>query len=94
MNVHQQIVYAQPTTEQERAEVAGACAIGVNLRMPMVIDELSNEVDEAYGALPERLYLIDADGTIVWRSGPGPFGFDVDGWEKAIGAHVGAAATA
>ena len=91
MNLHHEIVYRQPTTAQERAEIAGACAIGMKLRMPMVIDELSNEVNAAYGALPERLYLIDAQGTIVWRTGPGPFGFDVDGWEAAIAEHVGVA---
>ena len=88
MNQRQGIVYAQPTSEDERAEVAEACVLGLDLEIPMVLDDLSNEVDEAYSALPERLYVIDAEGTIVWRSGPGPWGFDLDGFEAALRAQV------
>jgi len=84
MNVRDDIVFAQPTTDDERVEAASACMLGLNFRMPMVLDALSNEVDEAYSALPERLYVIDRDGTIAWRCGPGPFGFDVEGWQRAI----------
>lgn len=50
----------------------------------MVVDEMNNAVDKAYAALPERLYLIDTNGKIIFKSGPGPWGFDLDGWEKAI----------
>jgi type I thyroxine 5'-deiodinase len=88
MNQRQGVVYAQPTSEDERAEVAEACVLGLDLEMPMVLDDMSNEVDEAYSALPERLYVIDAEGTIVWRSGPGPWGFDLDGFEAALRAQV------
>ena len=88
MNQRQGVVYAQPTSEDERAEVAEACVLGLDLGMPMVLDDMSNEVDEAYSALPERLYVIDAEGTIVWRSGPGPWGFDLDGFEAALRAQV------
>ena len=88
MNQRQGVVYAQPSSEDERAEVAEACVLGLDLGMPMVLDDMSNEVDEAYSALPERLYVIDAEGTIVWRSGPGPWGFDLDGFEAALRAQV------
>ena len=88
MNTQEAIVYDQPKTESERANVAEACVLGLNFRMPMVLDKLSNEVDTAYSALPERLYLVDEVGRIAWRSGPGPFGFDVDGWQIAIEAHL------
>jgi hypothetical protein len=87
-NLRQGVVYAQPTSEDERAEVAEACVLGLDLKMPMVVDDMSNEVDEAYSALPERLYVIDAEGTIAWRSGPGPWGFDLDGFEAALRAQV------
>ena len=84
MNVRDAVEYAQPATEAERVDVASACVLGLNFRMPMVLDKLSNEVDAAYSALPERLYVIDEAGRIVWRSGPGPWGFDIDGWKQAI----------
>ncbi len=84
MNVTDEVVYHQPKTEEERAGVAKACALRLNFEMPMLLDRMTNEVDTAYSALPERLYLLDGDGTIRWRSDPGPWGFDVDGWGKAI----------
>ena len=65
MNTQQQIVYDQPATESERAEVAEACVLRLNFRMPMVLDAMSNEVDTAYSALPERLYLIDEQGPML-----------------------------
>ena len=91
MNVNEEILYAQPKTEEERVEVAGACMIAMQLEMPMLLDEIDNAVDTAYKALPERLYLIGADGRIAYRGGPGPFQFNPDEWEQAIASHLGAA---
>jgi hypothetical protein len=89
-NLAQQVLYAQPKTEDERAEVAGACAVDLALEMPLLLDEMSNEVDTAYCALPERLYLVDAEGRIAYRGGPGPFSFDPGEWERAIEGLLGA----
>ena len=66
--------------------MAEACALNLRLAMPMALDDMNNTVD---AALPERLHLINAEGTIVYRGGPGPWGFDVDAWEKAIREEVG-----
>lgn len=85
MNTSEQIVYNQPTTSDERAEIAQACVLRLNFEMPMALDHMSNEADIAYSALPERLFVIDREARIDWHSGMGPWGFDVDGWEKAIG---------
>jgi type I thyroxine 5'-deiodinase len=87
-NLKEGVLYAQPSTEDERAEVAAACQLGMRLQLPMALDRMSNEVERAYAALPERLYVIDPDGAIRWRSGPGPFGFDVAAWERAIEAEL------
>ena len=83
-NLRDEVLVSQAKSEDERAQAAEACVLRLNFRMPMLLDRLSNEVDRAYSALPERLYVIDPTGTIAWRSGPGPFGFDVDGWKRAI----------
>ena len=56
--------------------------------MPMLLDDMTNEVDEKYVALPERLYVIDAAGVITFRCEMGPFGFDPDSWEQAIRAVI------
>ncbi|NRA03135.1 MAG: hypothetical protein HRU00_11115 [Myxococcales bacterium] len=90
MNVDEGIVFKQPRTDGERAEVARACVLGLKLEMPMLLDEITNSVDEAYSALPERLFVLEAGGRIAWRSEQGPWGFDVDAFEKAIGAQLGA----
>jgi type I thyroxine 5'-deiodinase len=84
MNVTDDVVFKQPRTEAEREAVAEACVVGLDLGMPMVLDEMSNEVDAAYAALPERLYVVDPEGRIAYRSEPGPWGFNMDDWEKAI----------
>jgi hypothetical protein len=89
VNEREDVVYHQPTTMDERAHVADACALALDLRVPTLIDEISNEVDEAYSALPDRLYLVDAEGRIAYRSGQGPRGFLPDEFEQAISDHLG-----
>ena len=84
MNIDEKIVYDQPTTIEERAEVAEACLLHMQLEMPTLLDNMSNEVDVAYSALPERLFLLDAEGKINWHCGMGPWGFDPNGLEQAI----------
>ena len=88
MNIDQHIEFAQPKTADERAEVAADCMRSLDLAMPMLLDDMTNQVDTAYSALPERLYVIDPEGLISWRSGMGPFGFDVDGFERAVQEQV------
>lgn len=50
----------------------------------MVLDEMDDKVDAAYNALPERLYLLDREGWIIFRTYPGMWNFDVGAWERAI----------
>jgi hypothetical protein len=85
-NLEQEIVYRQPKTAEERVEIAAACMLELDLELPMLLDAMTNEVDTAYAALPERLYVVDAEGKIAYRGDPGPWGFDADGWEAAIRA--------
>jgi type I thyroxine 5'-deiodinase len=83
-NLKDQVFYHQPTTADERAEVASVCVLRLDLQMPTLLDTMSDEVDALYAAWPERLYLIDPAGVIAYRSDPGPWGFDVPAWEQAI----------
>ena len=52
--------------------------------MPTLVEEMDNAIDEAYGAAPERLYLIGKDGKVVYQGGAGPHFFDLDELEEAI----------
>ncbi len=86
INEQEGVVYQQPKSVEEREAVAEACAVGLKLSIPTLIDEMTNEVDRAYAALPDRLYLIDAEGRVAYRSEPGPWGFKPQELEAAITA--------
>ncbi len=69
---------------QERVEVGQACMLKMALEMPAVVDEMDDAVAAAYGAMPERLYLIGVDGRVAYKGGVGPMFFRPDEWFTAI----------
>ncbi len=87
-NIWEDIAIAQPDTADERAEVAATCALRLDLEMPMLLDDMDNQADLKYAALPERLFVIDPAGIVSYRSEMGPFGFTPDPWRDAIAAAV------
>ena len=86
MNVGEGIIFQQPQGDDDRAAIAQTCILNLSFEMPMLLDDASDQVDGKYMAMPERLFVVDADGIIAWRSEMGPWGFDVDAWAKAIEA--------
>lgn len=58
------------------------------LDMPAVVDEMDDSVSEAYGGMPERLFLIGRDGMVVYKGGVGPMFFRPVEWEQAIADHL------
>ncbi len=85
-NLDAGIVHDAPTTIGERAELAEVCVLELSFKMPMLLDNMANEVDGKYNALPERLYLIDAEGIVTFKTVAGPHGFDPEAWAGAIAA--------
>jgi hypothetical protein len=67
-----------PVTFEERLALARHCQESMGLGFPMLVDDLGDTVNTAYAAWPERLYLIDIDGTIIYRSEMGPEGYRPD----------------
>ena len=45
--------------------------------MPAVIDKFDNAVEIAYGGFPDRIYVVDSDGIVRYKTKQGPFGWDV-----------------
>ena len=88
-NLAEEVFYEQPKSIEEREEMAQVCVLRLNLKMPMLLDNMSNEVDRLYAALPDRLYLLDENGVVVFRTVVGSPGFDVDAWHVAIRRHAG-----
>jgi hypothetical protein len=69
------IAFAQPRSYLERAGVATKCGQSLSCSMPLLVDGLHDPVGHAYSGMPDRLYLIDRDGRVVYKGGRGPFGF-------------------
>ena len=88
-NVELGILFRQHQSFEERDEVAATCTLDLHIEVPVLVEEMDNNVDEAYGAAPERLYLIGADGKVAYHGGAGPHFFDLDEWEEALKACVG-----
>jgi hypothetical protein len=83
-NREQEIAVADPGSHEERREVAEACAVRLQIRMPVLLDGLDNETARQYGGWPDRLYLIGKDGQIAFQGGEGPFGFKPEELAQAI----------
>jgi hypothetical protein len=83
-NIRDKVVLASPKNEDERALVAGACVRKLGIKFPAVLDEFGNSTERAYTGWPDRLYLINRDGRIVYKSRPGPFGFEPDELAHAL----------
>lgn len=85
-NVTEGVLFRQHQSYEEREEVAQTCSLDLHISIPILVEEMDNNTDEAYGAAPERLYLIGADGRVAYQGGAGPHFFDLDEWEQAIEA--------
>ena len=83
-NLKDKVVFASPTTEDERAAVPGTCVRKLGIEIPAVLDEFCNSTEKAYTGWPDRIYLIDASGHIAYKSEPGPFGFKSAELKNAI----------
>lgn len=83
-NIKDNVVFASPKSEDERAYVAGACVRKLGIKFPAVLDEFANTTEQAYTGWPDRIYLIDRGGRVAYKSKPGPFGFKPDELSKAL----------
>jgi iodothyronine deiodinase-like protein len=83
-NIKDNVVFASPKDEDERAQVAGACVRKLGIKFPAVLDQFENTTEKAYTGWPDRIYLIDANGRVAYKSKPGPFGFKPEDLSKAL----------
>jgi len=83
-NVKDNVVFASPRNLDERGKVANSCVRKLGIKFPAVLDNFDNSTEQAYTGWPDRLYLIDQQGRVVYKSKPGPFGFHPDDLRAAI----------
>lgn len=74
-NVRANVVFASPRSFEERNDLAGSCVRKLGIEIPAIVDDFQNSTEKAYNGWPDRLYLIDREGRVVYKSKPGPFGF-------------------
>jgi alkylhydroperoxidase family enzyme/thiol-disulfide isomerase/thioredoxin len=78
------VALAQPRTYQERVSVAQTCGKRLGLGFPMLVDTIDDTVGARYSGMPSRLYLIDSEGKVAYKSGRGPFGFKTAELEQSL----------
>lgn len=80
-------------TMAERREVAAMCEVALQYSIKTYVDEMDNAVSEAYASMPDRLYLVGADGRVVYAGGRGPIGFKPGELKEAIDEHLAQSAS-
>ena len=50
----------------------------------MLVDTIDDAVGARYSGMPSRLYLIDREGKVAYKSGRGPFGFKPAELEQSL----------
>ena len=82
-NETEDVCYRQPTSDAERVKIANDFAKRFDYPLPLAVDSMQNAAMTAYAGWPERLYVIETDGTIAYKGKPGPFGYhpeEVEAW--------------
>jgi len=78
------VIFNQPKDWQERQSVAQACCTRLSLSVPCVVDTMDNKVDQLYAAWPERMFVIDGQGKILYAGKQGPWGFKPEEVERVL----------
>ena len=84
-NLRDDVIFSSPANADERAALANVCVTRLSIELPAIVDHFDDSTDSAYSGWPERLYLVDREGRIAFKSRPGPFGFKPADLEAAIG---------
>jgi Iodothyronine deiodinase len=85
------VCYRQPKTLAERLLIVHDFVARHQYRIPLLVDGIDNRADELYAGWPERLYVIDEAGVIVYKGKPGPFGYHPEEVEAWLAQRFGAA---
>jgi hypothetical protein len=79
---------SQPRSTAERCQVAQRCSTALEMTMPLLVDKIDDRVGHAYSGMPDRLYVIGVDGSVVYKGGRGPFGFRPLEMEQHLVLHL------
>ena len=74
-NFKESILVATAKTFLQRDEAAQTCVVKLGIHIPALVDDMQDSTERAYTAWPDRLYVIDREGHLAYKSKAGPFGF-------------------
>ena len=83
-NIQDGVVFKEPESWNQRRDIAKTACTRLNLNIPVVVDTLDNAVDDLYAGWPERMFVIDPQGTIAYAGAQGPWGFKPREVERAL----------
>jgi len=83
-NATANVAVKQPTTLSERTTVCTEFCQRLKPTLPVVVDTLDDAAGHAYSGMPARLYVIDRQGKVAYKSGRGPFGFKPSELEQSL----------
>lgn len=83
-NTRAKVAVKQPTTLAERVAVCEQFRERLKPTIPVVVDQVPDLVGHLYSGMPARMYVIDTNGKVAYKSGRGPFGFRVGEMEQAL----------
>ena len=80
-----EIMYAQPTNMNECAKVAHDWRRAYSFHRQVVLDWPDNRISDDYAGAPERLYVLDANGFVIFKSEQGPYhDSHLEDWAAAL----------
>jgi len=82
-NEKENVCYPQPKTTPQRVAIASDFVRRFHYPIPLVVDPIENPANAAYAGWPERFYILNEQGVIVYKGKPGPFGYhpeEVEAW--------------
>jgi hypothetical protein len=77
-NLESDVVFEQPKTFEARMDLARTFVDRMKVETETLVDDVRNTAMACYAAWPERIYVIDRAGRIVYKGGVGPFYFAPD----------------
>ena len=87
-NFKEGVLIASAKNLFERDEAAKTCVVKLGIHIPAVVDDMQDSTERAYTAWPDRLYVVDREGRVAYKSKAGPFGFDPAAMAKTLSSLV------
>ena len=88
-NEKESVCYPQPKTTAQRVAIAADFVKRFHYDVPLAVDPIENRANAAYAGWPERFYILDANGVIVYKGKPWPFGYHPEEVEAWLSGHAG-----